>query len=127
GDLRTSLPPDDGADELRRHEELLVGQRPGGGARRDSNGAPPDLPVEGLPGRVLRPHVSRARLPAPGRSPVSALIAPISARFPPAGRLIMLAAGRDLVGLDQAILEQAVGGRAGEPARGEAARATPGA
>jgi PucR family transcriptional regulator, purine catabolism regulatory protein len=124
GDLPASMAPADGADELRRHEELLVGQRVSLGARGDANGARPDgAAVDGPPGRVLRPQVSRARLPAAGGPPVSTLIAPVWARFGLAGRLIMLVTGRDLVGLDQAILEQAVAACAIDLAREEAASA----
>jgi purine catabolism regulator len=127
-ELRGAAPLLDVADEQRRHEELLIGQRVT--AEPSSNGtapAPRDLSAlaaDGPSGPALRPQVSRARLAPPaGGPPVSALLAPVWGRPGPAGRLIMLAAGRDLVGLDQAILEQAVAACAIDLAREEAASA----
>ena len=54
---------------------------------------------------------------------VSALSAPVRGRFRPAGRLLLLTVGRELAGLDAAILEQAVAACAIDLAREEAATA----
>ncbi len=54
---------------------------------------------------------------------VSALSAPVRGRFRPAGRMLLLTVGRELAGLDAAILEQAVAACAIDLAREEAATA----